>query len=629
MSLKLITSDKRFWPLFWTQFFGALNDNVLKNALIVLVTYKGIMLAGLDAGSLVALASGLFILPFFLFSPIAGQLSDKFEKSRLVRYTKIFEVFIMAVAGLGFMTESYYLLLAVLFMAGLQATLFGPVKYSMLPDLVTKSELVEANAYVELGTFLAILIGTIGGGLLVSMPGGEIWLIGTLMVLSFIGVATSYHVQEVKSACPDLKLQYNPFPTIGSTISLLKQTKAIFNSVLGISWFWFFGAAILSLLPIYCKDFLGAGEHVVTAFLAMFTLGIGLGSLLCEKLSFRRVEIGLVPIGSIGMTVFLLDLFLARPDWQINPDQLLGLQEFLATPIGWRLLGDFLLMSIFGGFFILPLYTLIQERSHPETRSRVIAGNNILNAVFMVVSSVLVMGFHAMHLTYPQIFLILAGLNLVVACYIYSIVPEFTLRFLAWVLARTLYRIQCQGEDQVPKDGPAILVCNHVSFVDWLIISALCKRPVRFIMYYKFFDIPVLKYLMKQAKVIPIAGSKEDPKILEAALDKVSAELQAGELICIFPEGEITRTGEIQPFRSGIDKMLARNPVPVIPMALNGLWGTFFSFGGGKAMRKMPRHWLSQVELVIGEPIEPKNVNSQSLIDVVHGLSDLPKKTAS
>ncbi len=622
MSLKMVLSDKRFWPLFWTQFFGSLNDNVFKNALVVLLTYRGIVLAGLDSASLVALAGGIFILPFFLFSPIAGQLSDKYEKSQLVRYTKIFEIFVMSIAALGFLTQNYFLLLAVLFLAGLQATLFGPVKYSMLPDLVSKGELIEANAYVEMGTFLAILIGTIGGGVLVSLPGGENWLVGTLLVVSLVGVFTSYQVQKVKVGCATLTLEFNPFPTILSTISLLKQSKAIFNSVFGISWFWFFGAAILSILPIYCKDFLGTSEHVVTAFLAMFTLGIGIGSILCEKLSFRRVEIGLVPIGSIGMTLFLVSLYFLKPDWIVDSNHLLSLGEFLSSSIGRLLLSDFFLMSVFGGFFILPLYTLIQERSQPETRSRVIAGNNILNAVFMVASSLMVMGFHAAHLSHPEIFLVLATLNLIVAFYIYSIVPEFTLRFLSWIFARTLYRIKCTGEENIPQEGPAILICNHVSYIDWLIVAALCKRPMRFIMYYKFFDIPFLKYLMKQAKVIPIAGAKEDPKILEAALNKVSEELQAGEIVCIFPEGMVTRDGELNTFRTGIEKMLARNPVPVVPMALCGLWGTFFSHGGGKLFKKVPKHWLSKIELKIGQPIDPKNADAASLTEVVRKLRD-------
>ena len=629
MSLKMIVSDKKFWPLFWTQFLGALNDNVLKNALVVLVTFKGLSVAGLDSGSIVALAGALFILPFFLFSPIAGQLSDKYQKSKLVRATKIWEVLIMASATLGFYTHNAPLLLGVLFMAGLQAAVFGPVKYSMLPDLVHKEQLVEANAYVELGTFLAILLGTIGGGVLISMPGGEHYLSATLLVLAGLGVVTAYKVPDVEVACPDLKIEKNPFPAIGSMFRLLAESKAIFNSVLGISWFWAFGAAVLSLLPVFCKDFLGVGEHVVTCLLAMFTIGIGVGSIACEKLSFKRVELGLVPIGTVGMTVFLVDLYFLGQGYPAPGGELLGLSEFLALPNSYRLMADFFFMAFFGGFFILPLYTLIQERSKPESRSRIIAGNNVMNAIFMVVSSVVIMGFHALHLTYPQIFLILGIANAVVAVYIYSLVPEFTLRFLSWVLSRALYRIQSKGESHIPKTGPAVLVCNHVSFADWLIISALCPRPVRYVMYYKFFQIPVLKYLMKQAKVIPIAGAKEDPEILAKAFDQISAELADGEIICIFPEGTITRTGELNPFKSGVEKILARNPVPVVPMALKGLWGSFFSFGNGRAFQKLPRRWLSRIELEIGAPIAPERATAEGLSDVVRGLleSPVPEKT--
>lgn len=625
MSLKMIITGKKFGPLFWTQFLGALVDNVLKNALVVLVTFKGLTLAGLDSASLVALASGLFILPFFLFSPIAGQLSDKVQRAKIVRATKLWELGIMSVAAVGFWLHSPVLLLGVLFLAGTQATVFGPVKYSMVPDLVDHQDLIEANAYIEFGTFLAILIGTIAGGVLISLPGGEFWVIATLIALSVAGLLMSYRVPDVPVACPELKLEANPLPSMSSLFHLLRKSEAIFNSILGISWFWFFGAAILSVLPAYCKDFLGAGEQVVTCFLAMFTCGIGIGSILCEKLSFKRVELGLVPIGSIGMTIFLIDLFFVRPDWVVDSAGLLELPEFLASSSGPRLLMDFLLMSVFGGFFILPLYTLIQERSDTGVRSRIVAANNIVNALFMVIASLVIMALHALGVSFPAVFLILGVLNMAVAFYIYSLVPEFTLRFWSWVVARALYRIQPVGSENIPKDGPAVLVCNHVSFVDWLIVSALVRRPVRFVMYYKFFNIPLARYLIKQAKVIPICGQKENPKILEAAFDQISAELEAGELVCIFPEGEITRDGEMGVFKSGVEKILARNPVPVIPMALQGVWGTFFSRSGGGALRKMPRHWLSRISLVIGPVVPADKASAEELHAVVRGL--LQEKT--
>jgi 1-acyl-sn-glycerol-3-phosphate acyltransferase len=628
MSIRMITSDRRFWPLFWTQFLGALNDNFLKNALVVMVTFKGFSLMGLGPSSVVALAGGIFILPFFLFSPIAGLIADKTEKSRLVRATKIWEVLIMVVGAVGFYFESLSLLLAVLFMAGMQSTLFGPVKYSMLPDLVEPKELVEANAYVETGTFLAILLGTIGGGIMISLPHGEYWIMSALLLTALVGLFTSYRVMPVKIACPELKIEFNPIPEMGRLYQIIKRSKAVFNSVLAISWFWFFGAAVLSLLPTYCKDFLGAGEQVVTCFLAMFTIGIGIGSILCEKLSFKRVELGLVPIGSLGMSIFLADLYFARPDWPINSASLLSLAEFLDTTVGPRLLVDFLLMSVFGGFFILPLYTLIQERSAPESRSRVIAANNIANSLFMVVASVFIMALHALGYGYPQIFMTLAIMNLIAAIYVYSVVPEFALRFLSWILARALYRIRCQGEENIPRSGPAVLVCNHVSYIDWLIILALVRRPVRFIMHHKFFDVPLLRYLMMQAKVIPIAGARENPQLLQDAFEKISHELRDGELVCIFPEGQITRHGEMNEFKTGIEKILERDPVPVVPMALQGLWGSFFSFGRGPAFRKLPRLRMKRVKLLIGNSIPAIGASAESLSHQVRGLLEEPTKSA-
>ncbi|MBK9040706.1 MAG: 1-acyl-sn-glycerol-3-phosphate acyltransferase [Bdellovibrionales bacterium] len=352
-----------------------------------------------------------------------------------------------------------------------------------------------------------------------------------------------------------------------------------------------------------------------------------MGSILCEKLSFRRVEIGLVPLGSLGMTIFLVDLFFVGPTWNVDTNHLLPLSDFLVTSSGPRLLVDFFLMSLFGGFFILPLYTLIQDRSKPESRSRVIAGNNIMNSIFMVAASLLVMAAHKFQLSYSQSFLVLAILNLTVAIYIYSIVPEFTLRFLSWLLARALYRIKIFNDGEIPKEGAVVLVCNHVSYIDWLIVSALVRRPVRFIMYYKFFDIPVLKYLMKQAKVIPIAGAKEDSRILETAFDTISKELRDGEIVCIFPEGKITRDGQIDVFRAGIEKILAKDPVPVIPMALQGLWGTWFSLEGGKAIIKAPRKWLTNISLIVGKRIPGAQASAETLASQVKSLfvTELPK----
>lgn len=620
MSIDLIYKDKKFWPLFWTQFFGALNDNYFKNALVMLVAYKGIVLWGMDDKQLVAFASGIFILPFFLFSSMAGQIADKFEKSHLIKAVKWAELAIMLIAAFAFYSHHYAILMISLFLMGLHSTVFGPIKYSIIPELVREEQLVSGNAYVEVGTFMAILIGTICGGVVVSLPGSEMYLIAGLLFLSVCGIVTSQFVPKVIVADPNLILEKNPFPQMLKTTKLAYPNKAVFNSILGISWFWFLGAAILSVLPILTKNVLSGGEHVVTAFLAVFVIGIAAGSIVCEKLSFNRVEIGLVPFGSLGMTLFLVDMAFSSSQWSAQPSSLLSLEEFLNTPGSFRIVLDLFGIAFSGGLFNVPLYTLIQERTPREIRSRIVAGNNILNSLFMVVSSVLLMWFYAIKLTIPQIFLIYGAFNLIVAVYIYHLVPEFTLRFLAWILARMIYRIRVEGHSNIPKEGAAILVCNHVTFIDWLILSAGIKRPISFVMYYKFFNIPLVRYLFKNANVIPIAGKNEDPVIFAKAFDTVSTRLRSGGLVCIFPEGGLTDDGQMKIFRKGIEHIIARDPVPVVPVALKGIWGSVFSRKGGKALGHLPRRIWFPVWIKIGSSIPPHSANAPLLEQKVRTL---------
>jgi 1-acyl-sn-glycerol-3-phosphate acyltransferase len=623
MSVKMIFGKGRFWPLFWVQFFGALNDNFFKNALVFLITFQGITLFGMESQSLVSLASGIFILPYFIFSPISGQLADKYEKSRIVQYTKILEITIMIVASVGFFLEEYSLLMVVLFLMGTQSALFGPVKYSMIPELVEEEELIQGNAYVELGTFLAILIGTIAGGLVVALPNASPWIGGGILSFAAIGYMISLFLQPVSIANPDLKLEVNPLPTMKHLWKIIREQEAIFNSVFAISWFWFIGAGILSVLPIYCKDYLFVGEEVVTAFLAMFTLGIALGSIVCEKLCYGRVEIGLVPIGSLGLSLFLADLSLVSPVWVVPDMELLTLTQFLELPNSIRLLVDFFLMSIFGGVFIVPLYTLLQERSRAEVRSQVIAANNIVNAVFMVASSLALIGFYASDLSLSQIFLTLSLMNIAVALYIYTVVPEFVLRFFTWILTNILFRLRVHGLDNIPKEGAVVLACNHITYVDWLILAGTCKRPARFVMYHKYFYIPILQNLMRQAKVIPICSSKEDPEILKKAMNSISEALKDGEVVCIFPEGRLTPDGELSEFRPGIVRMIERDPAPVVPMAMSNMFGSAFSLAkGNKWMQLFKTPWR-RVELDIEPPTSAEEFDLESMKERIQQLIDI------
>jgi 1-acyl-sn-glycerol-3-phosphate acyltransferase len=614
--------QRRFGAMFWTQFLGALNDNVFKNALVILIAYKAWTILALSTEQLVALCGGIFILPFFLFSATAGQLGDKLSKPRLVRWIKAAEIGVMGIGAVGFAAGNLPILLLVLFLMGLQSTFFGPVKYSILPQLLSENELVGGNALVETGTFLAILLGTILGGALVA--GGEtgLWLASFIVIaVAMAGWASSLLIPALPAENPALRFSWNPLPPSLETYRVTRSNRSVFLSILGASWFWFFGAAVLSVLPVYTKDVLRANEHVITFFLALFCTGIACGSLLCERLSERKLELGLVPFGSIGMTLFAFDLFLVgRPEWVSAGADLAGLASFLGTFAGLRITADLLLLAAFSGFFIVPLYTLIQQRSDPQHRSRVIAGNNILGALFMLLASLMLVGLFAAGLSVPQIFAVLALLNAAVAIYIYKLLPEFLFRFMAWIIANIMYRLKTVNRERIPVEGAALLVCNHASFADWLVIASACKRPVRFVMYHGFLKLPLLGWFFRDAKVIPIAPARESGETLEAAYDRIAAELAAGEIVCIFPEGTVTKDGKMNPFRPGVEKIVGRTPVPVIPMALCGMWGSFFSRKYGRAMSRPFRRVWSRISLVIGEPVAPENVSADDLARRVAAL---------
>jgi 1-acyl-sn-glycerol-3-phosphate acyltransferase len=349
-------------------------------------------------------------------------------------------------------------------------------------------------------------------------------------------------------------------------------------------------------------------------------VGIGAGSLLCERMSGRKVELGLVPFGSIGLSVFGIDLFLAVPEHHVS-GAMLDAAAFLHAPGNIRVLVDILLLGLFGGFYIVPLYALVQQRSAPSHRSRVIAANNILNALFMVVSAVMAVLILDAGLSIPQLFLVVAAMNAAVALYIYTLVPEFLMRFMVWMLIHTVYRIRKQGLEHIPDTGSVVLVCNHVSFVDALVIAGCIRRPVRFVMDYSFYKLPVLNFIFRTAGAIPIASAREDPVMLARAYDRISRYLDEGEVVCIFPEGGLTPDGEIKPFRPGIVRIIRRNPVPVVPMALRGLWGSFFSRKGGAAMRgKLPRPLFYRIGLALGSPVPPAEVSAAGLRERVAAL---------
>ncbi|MEO8603410.1 MAG: MFS transporter [bacterium] len=623
MSQLTLLRSRRFGGLFWAQFLGAFNDNLFKNALIILIAYQGTSLFGLGAEQLVALSGGVFILPFVLFSATAGQLADRYRKSSLLRWVKAGEIGIMTIAALAFVGGYVGLLFLVLFLLGCQSSLFGPVKYSILPQLLEDDELVGGNALVETGTFLAILLGTIVGGIAIGAgAAGRTSLAVAVVALALAGWIASLFVPGTTAENASLRIAANPLEPLRETVALTRRNRTVFNSVLGVSWFWLFGAAVLALLPIYTKDLLRADEHVITLFLALFCAGIAVGSLLCERLSEHKLELGLVPLGSIGMSIFAFDLYRAGVPTAaaVAPGTLLGLGGFLALPGSWRIVADLTLLAVASGLFIVPLNTLIQQRAEAAERARVVAGANILSALFMVIASLLLLAFFAIGLSVLHIFAVLAVMNAAVAIYIYQLIPEFLLRFVCWIVANCMYRLRTIHRENIPMDGPALLVCNHVSFVDWMILASACKRPVRFVMYHGFLKMPLVGWLFRDAKVIPISPAREDEHIMEAAFDRIAAELEAGELVCIFPEGAITKDGKLNRFRPGVERIVARTPVPVVPLALVGMWGSFFSRKGGSAMRHPFRRFWSRIQVVVGTPVPPQLVTADGLAERVAAL---------
>ena len=607
-----LLSQRRFAPFFWTQFLGAANDNVYKNALVIFVAFHAASMTTLDANALVNLAGAVFIAPFMLLSATGGQLADKLEKSRLIRYIKLFEIAIMVIGLIGFWQRSLGLLFTALALMGVHSTLFGPVKYAILPQTLRPEELVGGNGLVEMGTFVAILLGTIAGGLVVAIANIGPLAAGALAVaLALAGYAVSRAIPTTPAVDAALAINWNPFTETWKNLRFASDNRVVWLSMLGISWFWFYGAIFLAQFAGFSRDVLGGDETVVTTLLALFSIGIGVGSLLCERMSGRKVELGLVPFGSIGLTLFALDLWLASRN--LHASGLYGLRTFVAEPAHLRVAADLVLIGVFGGFYIVPLYALIQQRSPASHRSRIIAANNILNAFFIVVSAAIAIALLHAGLSIPELFIVVAAMNAAVALFIYRLVPEFLMRFLAWLLVHTFYRVRMRGLDNIPDEGPCVIVCNHVSYVDAVVIAACVRRPIRFVMDHRIFRTPLLSFIFRTMRTIPIAPAKEDPQMKARAFDEVASALAAGEIVGIFPEGGLTQSGEMNAFRAGVQQIVERTPVPVVPLALSGLWGSFFSRAcEGRAMRRL-RGVFSRIAITGGAPIAPQQATPDYL----------------
>ncbi len=614
-----LLAERRFAPFFWTQFLGAANDNIFKFAFTVLATYQAADWGGLDPKIAGPLIGGLFILPFVLLSATAGQLADKYDKAALTRLVKNLEIGFMLLIGAGFIWHLTGLLFLGVFLMGCHSTLFGPVKFAYLPQHLADAELTGGNGMIEMGTFSAILLGSMVGGFLVKLDGNGVAYVAAISLgIAVLGRISAGLVPSSPPPAPDLKINWNPATETWANLKIAHRSPAVFNSLIGNSWFWFMGSIFLTSMTGFAKEVLGGDEMVVLLLMGLFTVGIGIGCVLCEKMSGHKIEIGLVPFGSIGMTLFAVDLYFASRGL-VPSGALANVGTFVQEWAHIRVMADLFLMAMFAGFFSVPLYAMMQARSAPDYRARIIAANNILNAIFMVVASALSAILLKAGLTLPELYLVVGVMNAVVAIYIFMLIPEFLMRFLVWMLIHTFYRVEESGQHHIPDEGPCVLVCNHVSFVDALVIAGCIRRPVRFVMDYRIFKVPVLNFVFRTAGTIPIASAKEDPAMLERAYERIDEYLRDGEVVCIFPEGRITDNGDIYPFKKGVMRIIEANAVPVIPMALRGLWGSFFSRWGGVAMR-YPRGIFSRIAFVIDAPWVPTRVSPEALQSKVSEL---------
>jgi 1-acyl-sn-glycerol-3-phosphate acyltransferase len=634
-----LLTQRRFLPYFIVQSLGAFNDNVYRQAIIGLLAYMAVGSA--QMGLYANLAPAVFILPYFLFSATAGQVAERLEKQKLIVITTTMEIVVMSLAAVGFLLQSMPILLVALFGTGMQSTLFGPVKYSILPSVLKPEELTGGNGLVEMGTSLSILVGMIFGGLIFQVAGahGPQVAAVSVILMAVAGNTVARRIPKVDAGDPTLKVDWNILRESWRIWQLTRRQLAVRNAVLGVSWFWFVGTVLTAQLPVYAETNLGGTQNLYIFALALFSVGVGIGSMSCEKLSGRTVEIGLVPMGAFGVSAFLLDLYFARPGQALAHG--LSVMQFVEAPGTWRIMLDLVGIGLFTGFFVVPLFALIQSRSPKHELARVISGMNIQNAMFIVTAAIIGIALQRDDLsiprfgidiplpglTIPQVFLALAIANTLVAIWIFSIVPEFFMRFLSWVMVRTLYRLKLHGiEKHVPDEGAALLVCNHVSYMDALILSACIPRPARFVMYYKIFNIPVMRWIFRTAKAIPIAGARENPEVMQRAFDAVDAALAEGELVCIFPEGALTKDGHIAPFKSGVEKILERaaargQVVPVVPLALRNMWGSMWSKRDSRLGRmRVPRRLRAHVEVAAGAPVDGSVATAALLEDQVRAL---------
>ncbi len=591
-----LLKTRRFAPLFLTQFLGAFNDNLFKNALVILITYVAAEKAGYNPQILVTAAAGIFILPFFLFSATAGQLADRYDKSRLIRIIKAVEIFLMISASVAFYLGNVWFLMTVLFLMGAQSSFFGPLKYGILPDHLEDGELIGANALIEAGTFVSILTGTILGGLLILTDGGVTLVSAFVITVAIAGWLASRKIPSTQPAEPELIIEPN---IIRQTWVMMKDSyknQDIFLSIMGISWFWLIGATFLSQFPNYAKSTLGGNEQVVTLFLALFSIGIGIGSMLCNRLLKGEVNATFAPLGALGMTLFMVDLYFASQAPFIRPEAgFMGAAEFLSSLAAWRILFDLFMISACGGVYIVPLYAILQTRSQVTHRARTIAANNIMNALFMVVAAIATVVMLARGFTVPQVFLVAAVMNAFVAIYICKLLPHALMQSLIRSVLYFFYRVEVTGLHHYENAGDRrIIIANHLSFLDVLLIAAWIPDKLTFAINTEIARTWWIRPFLSLADTLPLDPT--NPLATRTLIDRV----KKGHRLVIFPEGRLTVTGSLMKVYEGPGMIADKSDALLLPVRLEGAQFTPFTRLRGKVRVR----WFPRITVTFLPPVK-------------------------
>jgi acyl-[acyl-carrier-protein]-phospholipid O-acyltransferase/long-chain-fatty-acid--[acyl-carrier-protein] ligase len=594
-----LLKTRRFLPLFITQFFGAFNDNVYKNALVILITYVVAEKAGLSPQIMVTAAAGIFILPFFLFSATAGQLADKYEKVFLIRIIKLVEILLMIGATIGFYMESVWFLMTILFLMGTQSTFFGPIKYGILPEKIEENELIGGNGLIEAGTFISILIGTLVGGLLILTENGILLISGMVIFIAVLGWVSSFYIPKGQPASPKLKMDYNFLRKTWEIVSHARQNREIFLSILGISWFWLVGATFLAQFPTYSKDIIGGNEQLVTLFLSVFTIGVGIGSLLCNQLLKGEVEATFVPLGIIGVTVFTVDLYFASQYmFTSGGEELIGAGAFLSHISSWRILGDMFMISVSSGIYIVPLYAIIQVRSEPTYRSRIIASNNVLNALFMVISAIGTVVMLTMSFNVNQVFLTIALLNAAVAIYACQLLPAALLKSILYWIFNACYKVEVRGMGNFKaiQNEKVIIVANHLSYLDAILLATYFPSKLTFAINTQVAQHWLVKPFLKLIETFPLDPT--NPMAAKSLIDSIKDKNH----VVIFPEGRITVTGGLMKVYEGSGMIADKSGAHILPVRIDGAQHTPFSRLKGNIRTR----WFPKITLTV---LEPKKFN--------------------